>query len=215
MLGCIIGAFSIMYILSAVVSGKYLSKIGKASGLKFGMLFIVVQLFGLGSLKYIASAEWFIALSILAQCFGGVGAGMNTTCAIAIITNHYPRERELNLGILESGTGLGLLLGPVVGAILYAVGGYVAPFWTVGVVCLLLLPLLQHTVTVINKEEQIKHAKAIVQHYVDKVNPDDIRVEITRHRKMKSEDLSPTTFFKARFPTEEEAKKVARTPMMF
>ena len=140
---------------------------------------------------------------------------MNTTCAIAIIANHYPTERELNLGILESGTGLGLLLGPIIGAILYAIGGYVAPFWTVGVICLLLLPLLQHTVNVINKEEQIKTAKTIVQHYVDKVNPADIRVEISRHRKMKSEDLSPRGFFKARFPTEEETKQVARTPMMF
>ena len=142
LLGYIIGAFSIMYIISAVICGKYLSKIGKAAGLKFGMLFIVVQLFGLGFLKYVESRDWFIALSILAQCFGGVGAGMNTTCAIAIITNHYPKERELNLGILEGGTGFGLLLGPLIGGLLYAIGGYLAPFLTVGSICLLLFPLL-------------------------------------------------------------------------
>ena len=71
-----------------------------------------------------------------------MGAGMNTTCAIAIIATHYPDERELNLGILEGGTGLGLLLGPLIGGMLYAVGGYLAPFWTVGTICLLMLPLL-------------------------------------------------------------------------
>ena len=41
-LGFIVGSFSISYIVSAVVSGKYLSKIGKATGLKFGMMLIVV-----------------------------------------------------------------------------------------------------------------------------------------------------------------------------
>ena len=35
--------------------------------------------------------------------------------AMAIITNHYPDEREENLGILEGGTGLGLLVGPLLG----------------------------------------------------------------------------------------------------
>ena len=41
-LGFIIGSFSIMFILSAVISGKYLSTIGNSAGLRFGMLFIVV-----------------------------------------------------------------------------------------------------------------------------------------------------------------------------
>ena len=41
-LGFIIGTFSLMFILSAFITGKYLSQIGTSTGLKFGMLFIVV-----------------------------------------------------------------------------------------------------------------------------------------------------------------------------
>ena len=41
-LGVIIGSFSIAYILSAAISGKYLSTIGKEAGLKYGMLLIMV-----------------------------------------------------------------------------------------------------------------------------------------------------------------------------
>ena len=41
-IGVIIGSFSIMYIVSAIICGKYLTQIGKSAGLKFGMLFIVV-----------------------------------------------------------------------------------------------------------------------------------------------------------------------------
>ena len=81
---------------------------------------------------------------------------MNTTSAIAIITNHYPDEREQNLGIFEGGTGLGLLLGPMLGSMLYTIGGYIAPFYIVGTICLLILPLLQYTLKLLNEEENIK-----------------------------------------------------------
>ena len=142
LLGFIIGSFSIGYIFSAAISGKYLSKIGKETGLKYGLLMIVFQLFGLGCLKFVDSPDWFVSLSLLAQCIGGVGAGLNMTCAIAIITSHYPNEREQNLGILEGGTGLGALIGPLIGSGLYILGGYCLPFWTVGCICLILFPFL-------------------------------------------------------------------------
>ena len=141
-LGFIVGSFSISYIVSAVVSGKYLSKIGKATGLKFGMMLIVVQLYGLGALKYVESSIAFVALSVLAQSIGGIGAGINTTCGIAIITNLFPEDREFNIGIFEAGAGFGLLLGPLIGTALYTAGGYIAPFWFIRTICVLLIPLL-------------------------------------------------------------------------
>ena len=52
-LGIVIGSFSIAYIISAIVSGKYLSKIGKGFGLKLGLFMVIIQLFGLGSLKLV------------------------------------------------------------------------------------------------------------------------------------------------------------------
>ena len=52
-IGWVIGAFSIAYIISGIISGKFLSKIGKRNGLKLGLLMMIIQLFGLGSLKFI------------------------------------------------------------------------------------------------------------------------------------------------------------------
>jgi len=48
--------------------------------------------------------------------------------------------------MFEGGTGLGLLLGPMIGSGLYALGGYLAPFWIVGTFCLLLYPFLLNTI---------------------------------------------------------------------
>ena len=46
------------------------------------------------------------------------------------------------IGILEAGIGLGLLFGPIIGALLYKVGGYSCPFWTVGFLFLTIIPIL-------------------------------------------------------------------------
>ena len=74
---------------------------------------------------------------------GGVGAGFNMTCAIAIITNRFPDEREKNLGFLDGATGLGLLIGPLLGSSLYTLGGYCMPFWIVGCAGILLFVFLR------------------------------------------------------------------------
>ena len=152
-LGVIVASYSIAYIISAGVSGKYLSTIGQSTGLKYGLLMSMVQQFGLGSLKHIGSDDWFVRLSVLAQSIGGVGAGLNVTCAIAIITSHFPNDREQNLGLIEGGTGLGMLIGPLIGSGLYIIGGYCVPFWTLGCTYLIIFPCVKHITSTIQSED--------------------------------------------------------------
>ncbi len=84
---------------------------------------------------------------------GGIGAGLNSTCAMAIITVFYADEKELYIGILEAGMGVGLLFGPLMGAFLYSIGGYIFPFWGVAAICISLYPLLLHTNRFIQEKE--------------------------------------------------------------
>ena len=118
LLGFIIGTFAIVYIISSFITGKSLNKIGRSTGLKFGTMLIVIQLFLLGILQFIDSLYVFIGLSFLAQIIGGVGGGLNSTCAMAIITTFFPNEKEYYIGILEGGIGIGMLIGPLIGAFL-------------------------------------------------------------------------------------------------
>ena len=71
-------------------------------------------------------------LSFVYQSIGGFGAGMNTTSITAVMASLNPVNRERNLGIIEATVGLGILFGPVIGAILYQIGGYPTPFFTLG-----------------------------------------------------------------------------------
>ncbi len=62
----------------------------------------------------------------------GTGAGINSTSSIAIVATHFKAEREKAIGLIEASSGIGLLLGPFFGALLYEIGGYVLPFVATG-----------------------------------------------------------------------------------
>lgn len=107
----------------------------------------------LGSLAFVDNLHVFVVLSFVAQTLGGIGAGLNSTCAMAIITTLFKDDKELYIGILEAGIGIGLLVGPLLGAFLYSIGGYLFPFWTVAGICIALYPLLLHTNRFIQEKE--------------------------------------------------------------
>ena len=111
---------------------------------------------------------------------GGIGGGLNSTCAMAIITSMFPNEKELYIGILEAAVGIGLLIGPLLGAFLYSVGGFKLPFWTVAAICITLYPLLIHTNKfIVQKERDIALAKEIREKLIIKeattAEEDDIK----------------------------------------
>jgi MFS family permease len=88
----------------------------------------IISIMGLGSLKYVHDKTQFIAFSFMWKFLCGLGAGINSTSSFAIISRHYKNDRERTIGMMESSSGVGLLLGPFFGAILYEIGGYMLPF---------------------------------------------------------------------------------------
>jgi len=73
---------------------------------------------------------------------------------MAIITSCFPEDREDNIAVLEGGVGIGMLLGPLAGAVLYTLGGYCAPFWFVAFVCCALYPSLNSSIDFIEQQER-------------------------------------------------------------
>ena len=50
----------------------------------------------------------------------------------SISTNFYPDNKDAMVGYIEAVTGVGLILGPLFGSFLYALGGYVFIFYSFG-----------------------------------------------------------------------------------
>ena len=112
---------------------------GRSKGMIFGILLIIVSILGLGSLKYVQDAQSFVIMSFVWKFLCGLGAGMNSTASMSIVATHYKKEREKAIGLIEAASGVGLLLGPFFGAILYQIGGYTMPFTVTGKVNFLTL----------------------------------------------------------------------------
>lgn len=74
---------------------------------------------GLGSLKFVDDPTTFVLFSFIWKFLCGLGSGLNSTASFAIIASHYREEREKMIGYMESSSGIGLLLGPFMGAILF------------------------------------------------------------------------------------------------
>jgi MFS family permease len=99
----------------------------------------------------------FLLIAFFGKTMGGIGAGLNATTSIAILTSHYKEDRETIMGYIEGASGLGALIGPIIGSGLYALIGYCGPFYVLAILNLIIyfamvVPTLK---TVSMKEEDL------------------------------------------------------------
>lgn len=50
----------------------------------------------------------------------------------SVSTNFFPDHKDAMIGYIEAVTGVGLILGPLIGSGLYALGGYLFIFYAFG-----------------------------------------------------------------------------------
>ena len=75
------------------------------------------------------NAYLFCIISIVFQLIGGLGSGCNAVASMSmVIAGAEKNERVSHIGLIETTTGVGFLLGPVWGSLMYQLGGYPAPF---------------------------------------------------------------------------------------
>lgn len=87
--GILMSTQSISYVLSAYASGKLLKKVGRSIALSMGFFLLICQLFGMGTLFWSHDELSFLLIGLVAQMSGGIGAGINCTASLALLTSHY------------------------------------------------------------------------------------------------------------------------------
>jgi len=60
---------------------------------------------------------------------GGLGSGINAVASMSmVVSTSKASEREQNIGLIEMATGVGFLIGPIWGSLMYQWGGFSYPF---------------------------------------------------------------------------------------
>ncbi len=85
-----------------------------------------------GLLELVSGAEAFFLLSVLLRGAGAVGNCAYLTGAFGLIATVFQAHRGAMFGWMETFCGLGMIVGPTVGGLLYEAGGFLAAFAALG-----------------------------------------------------------------------------------
>ncbi|KOB73752.1 putative synaptic vesicular amine transporter [Operophtera brumata] len=70
-----------------------------------------------------------------------VAGACNVLFGYVFVVNAFPDNIGSVLGILETFVGLGMSVGPAIGGLLYSIGGFGLPFYSLGIVMVLTVPI--------------------------------------------------------------------------
>ncbi|NWI85977.1 S18B1 protein, partial [Pitta sordida] len=139
--GLIFGCFAFFNFFASLVLGNYLTHIGAKFMFVAGMFLsgCVTILFGM--LDKVPSGPMFIGFCFLVRAMDAISFAAAITASFSILAKAFPSNIATVLGSLEIFTGLGLVLGPPLGGVLYQSFGYEVPFITLGCIVLVFVPL--------------------------------------------------------------------------
>jgi MFS family permease len=97
----------------------------------------------------------------------GCGAAFFVTSFYAYVPILFPSKIEKMIGLCELAGGIGFLIGPICGSLLYNVGGYLTPFFVFGGLAISIAPVIYFFV---EKLAKTKIADLSTSH-IDKTDP--------------------------------------------
>ena len=123
------------------IINRYIMVVGLETSILIGGLIYSCCFIGFAFVTLIDNVNWFVAVSLLIQIFTGVAQTTLTIGEQCLLLRYSDKgEREKNLGMFRVASGLGGLLSPILGSVMYACGGFIAAFMSVGVGYLFICP---------------------------------------------------------------------------
>ncbi|GFR65866.1 MFS-type transporter-like protein [Elysia marginata] len=131
-IGLIFSSFELVIFIFSPIYGNYLTRIGAkfmfVSGILVGGSCSV--LFGL--LNKCPSGEIFVVMCFAVRSVEALGLTGLLTASFAIISNEFPNHVATVFGALETASGIGMMIGPSLGGLIYQIGGFGPPFYLMG-----------------------------------------------------------------------------------
>ncbi|XP_076325881.1 MFS-type transporter SLC18B1-like isoform X6 [Tachypleus tridentatus] len=85
-----------------------------------------------GTLNLSPHGTTFIVLAFAVRIVEAFGSASMFTVAYSIVGNEFTNRRATALATMDMSFGVGIIIGPSIGGVLYEVGGYMLPFFVLG-----------------------------------------------------------------------------------
>ncbi|KAJ1617752.1 major facilitator superfamily domain-containing protein [Pavlovales sp. CCMP2436] len=126
--GWIFSTFAIASFFAAPFVRAPLRRYGRRNCYAAGLLLVSLASGAFAIAHRVQDNACYILLCLLLRALQGLGAAFAETAAYALIAAVDRDSLSFNLGMTEVSTGLGYMLGPVIGGLLFDRGGFELPF---------------------------------------------------------------------------------------
>ncbi|XP_063230677.1 MFS-type transporter SLC18B1-like [Bacillus rossius redtenbacheri] len=141
MSGLVFSVYALVVFISSPVFGKILPHAGARFLFLSGMFVAGCCNVLFGLLDYIDQYEVYTLFCFLVRILEALGASAYATASFVFVVSIFPDNIGSVLGILETFVGLGMSVGPALGGLLYSVGGFGLPFYSLGVIMVVFVPI--------------------------------------------------------------------------
>ncbi|XP_049855808.1 MFS-type transporter SLC18B1-like [Schistocerca gregaria] len=139
--GLVFSFYALVMFISSPVFGKILPLTGAKFLFMTGMFVAGSCNFLFGLLARIDSYTIFTMYCFLVRGMEALGASAYATASYVFVVEVFPDTIGTVLGILETFVGMGMSIGPAVGGLLYSIGGFELPFYSLGILMVATVPI--------------------------------------------------------------------------
>ena len=136
--GLVIGIFQLVVFVVSPIIGGHLERLEMKRTLVVSMLVEGSSAAIFGTLDKVDDAKWFLVLCFVLRTIEACGYAGVVTSSYSFVSKIFPNTASTMYGVLETFFGLGMVLGPFFGGLLYEYGGFTLPFVTVGSLLILI-----------------------------------------------------------------------------
>lgn len=145
-IGLVFAIFAAVIFLSAWRISTMLNVHGKRLIYVVGLATVAVGTMLFALADRITNLPLYFTWCFVLRCVQGFGSALEETAGYALIAEIDPEAVSFNLGVTEISTGLGYMVGPTIGGLLFQAGGFALPFICIGVALLPAMLLIVYIV---------------------------------------------------------------------
>ncbi|XP_067057633.1 MFS-type transporter SLC18B1-like isoform X1 [Acropora muricata] len=142
LIGLIFGIYPLVVFAVAPVIGVLLPQIGPRFTLTAGLFLCSGSQILFGFVSMLPKGVVFVVFCFLLRIVMAFGGAAADTASFAIVAGEFGSNIGVVTGAMETFTGLGFMLGPPLGGVLYSAGGFKLPFIVMGGVLLAIVPVV-------------------------------------------------------------------------